>query len=55
MIKASEVRFLSVIKKDKPEICYACKARANKEVLFQIEGAIAIRTYCDGCLPNAEY
>ena len=55
MVEALEVRFLTVVRKDKAETCYKCMAIADKEVIFRIDDSLVIRAYCGACVSNAEY
>lgn len=41
--------------KKMPGFCIRCSAIATTEALFQLDDAVVIQRYCDGCLTHAEY
>ena len=38
-----------------PGFCVVCSAVATTEALFQLEGAVVLRRYCDKHVKTAEY
>jgi hypothetical protein len=54
-LKPFETKPATMSTKQSPGICIVCSKVATTVALFQLQDAVIIQRYCDGCLPKANY
>ena len=50
-----QTRPLTVNSKKSADYCMNCSNKATIEALFDLDGAVLVRKYCDDCLLTAKY